>query len=146
MSHSKLVIKRILQCDSGFVSLLPFNIHGHTHIYRQDHTQTQEHNIFKVLELEFNCKTSTELKSQPTENQVFSLSCILSGHQLDDRTHSSTQQIDWSIDFFFFQLSQSLQILFYSQGEILWSSNDDQFQGSELNPQVKEGNLIAIGF
>lgn len=48
--------------------------------------------------------------------------------------------------FFFFLLSQSLQILFYSQGEILWSSNDDQFQGSELNPQVKEGNLIVTGF
>lgn len=43
---------------------------------------------------------------------------------------------------FFPQVSQSLQILFYNQGDILWSSNDDQFlQGSELDPEGKEGDL-----
>lgn len=127
-----------------FITTFPYT-QTYSHIKTRSHTNSGTSH-FQSPETRMNCKTSVELKSQPTENQVFSLSCTLSGHQLDDRTHSSTQQIDWNTDFFFFLLSQSLQILFYSQGEILWSSNDDQFQGSELNPQVKEGNLIVTGF
>jgi hypothetical protein len=46
----------------------------------------------------------------------------------------------------FFNLSPALQILFYSQGEILWSSNNDQFlQGSDLDPERKKGDLAVTG-
>lgn len=58
-----------------------------------------------------------------------------------------TQQIDWTIDCFFKKLSQSLHILFYNQAEFLWPSNGDQFlQGSELDPEGKEGDLAVTEF